>query len=80
MEPTITALPHSEGEELAQIRSYANSFKDQIKLILQERASINEEQRPDICEYHSEEALPVQAGESFCIGKTIDGEREALPA
>ena len=77
---TFRRLYDFEGEELAQIRAYANSFKEQIKLILQERASIHEEQRPDICEYHGAEVLPVQAGESFYIGKTIDGEREALPA
>lgn len=77
---TFRRLYDFEGEELAQIRAYANSFKEQIKLILQERASIHEEQRPDICEYQGAEVLPVQAGESFYIGKTIDGEREALPA
>ena len=44
---TFRRLYDFEGEELAQIRTYANSFKEQIKLILQERASIHEEQRPD---------------------------------
>lgn len=77
---TFRRLYDFEGEELAQIRAYANSFKEQVKLILQQRAASNEEQRPGICEYTEAEALPINAGESFCIGNTIDGEREALPA
>lgn len=77
---TFRRLYDFEGEELAQIRSYANSFKEQVKLMLQQRAASNEEQRPDICEYTEAEGLPVNAGDHFCIGQTIDGEREALPA
>lgn len=77
---TFRRLFDFEGEALEQIRSYANSFKEQVKLMLQQRAASNEEQRPGICEYTEAENLPVGAGDRFCIGQTIDGEREALPA
>lgn len=77
---TFRRLFDFEGEALEQIRSYANSFKGQVKLMLQQRAASNEEQRPGICEYTEAENLPVGAGDRFCIGQTIDGEREALPA
>lgn len=77
---TFRRLYDFEGEELAQIRSYANSFKEQVKLMLQQRAASNEEQRPGICEYAEVEKLPVGTEDCFCIGQTIDGEREALPA
>ena len=42
---TFKLLQDFQGEELAQIRTYANSFKEQIKLLLQQRAEITEEQR-----------------------------------
>lgn len=77
---TFRRLYDFEGEELAQIRTYANGFKEQVKLMLQQRAASNEEQRSDICEYNNGDTLPVNMGGSFCIGQTIDGEREALPA
>ena len=37
---TFKLLQDFQGEELAQIRAYANSFKEQIKLLLQQRAEI----------------------------------------
>lgn len=77
---TFRRLYDFEAEELAQIRSYANSFKKQVKLMLQQRADSNKEQRPGICEYAEVEKLPVGTDDRFCIGQTIDGEREALPA
>lgn len=57
MAATTTALPLSalcsdfQGEELAQIRAYANGFKEQIKAINIQRALINEEQRTNDCDY-----------------------------
>lgn len=77
---TFRRLYDFEGEELAQVRAFAGSFKEQVKLMLQQRADGYEEQHSDICEYMEAENLPVDAGDNFCMGKTIDGEREALPA
>ena len=48
---TFKLLQDFQGEELAQIRAYANSFKEQIKLLLQQRAEITEEQRDTGCDY-----------------------------
>lgn len=77
---TFRRLYDFEGEELTQMRAFAGSFKEQVKLMLQQRADSNEEQRSDICEYTEAESLPVGAETHFCMGKPIDGEREALPA
>lgn len=79
---TFRRLYDFEGEKLAQIRAYAESFRNQIKVFLKQRATANEAQYEDICEYGSGTATPASAstGESFCIGQTIDGEQEALPA
>ena len=48
---TFKLLQDFQGKELAQIRAYANSFKEQIKLLLQQRAEITEEQRDTGCDY-----------------------------
>lgn len=72
-----------EGEKLAQVRAYAESFKQQVKLSLQQRAAANEANHEDICEYvDGTPSSPQSAntGESFCIGQTLDGEHEELPA
>ena len=70
-----------QGEELSQIRAYANGFKEQIKLINIQRALINEEQRTNDCEYE----IPASATEaanpdgSYAVG-AINGDYEKLPA
>lgn len=72
-----------EGEKLAQVRAYAESFKQQMKFVLQQRAAANEANHEDICEYvDGTPSSPQSAntGESFCIGQTLDGEHEELPA
>ena len=48
---TQELLQDFQGEELAQIRAYANSFKEQIKLLLKQRTEITEEQRDTGCDY-----------------------------
>lgn len=79
---TFRRLYDFDGPELAQIRAYAESFKEQIKLSQQQRAAANEEQHVDICEYGSGTGASASAlpGGDFCIGQNIDGERDQLPA
>ncbi len=77
---TFRRLYDLEGEELAQARAYATSFKEQIKMMLQQRASAILEQRDTGCDYEVADALPANSGSQFCIAPPIDGDREALPA
>lgn len=77
---TFRRLYDLEGEELAQIRAYANAFKEQTKLSLQQRATISEEQRDNGCDYGTMDVVPTGNDKTFCIAPEIDGEREALPA
>ena len=82
---TFRRLSDFSGEELAQIRKYADSFKEQIRTMLLPRASANESQHDDGCDYVSAnpagaEVLPVNTGAQIYYGQTLDGEREALPA
>lgn len=67
------------GEKLQQVCAYAKNFKDQLKLIMDQRAKAAEEQYDDLCEVGCGNELPMSTGDSFEITPTIDGEREALP-
>lgn len=77
---TFRRLYDLEGEDLAQIRTYANAFKEQTKLSLRQRAAITEEQRDNGCDYETMEVVTTGNDNKFCIAPEIDGEREALPA
>ena len=79
---TFRRLYDFSGEELAQIRQFADGFKEQVRLMLQQRAAVNETQHDDGCDYGSGnvEVLPVNGGAKFNYGQPLDGEREALPA
>ena len=70
-----------QGEELAQIRTYANGFKEQIKAINIQRALINEEQRTNDCDYVIPESAtaPDSPDGSYVVGE-INGNYEKLPA
>lgn len=77
---TFKKLRDFEGEELAKICAYADSFRDQIKERLADRASQNEAQAGDGVEMGVvHKALPDN-GDHFAIGGVIDGERDKLPA
>ena len=72
-----------EGEELAQIRSYAENFRNQMKISLKQRATANEAQHVDVCEYGSANppvASPAGTTDGYPIGQPIDGEHDTLPA
>lgn len=77
---TFRRLYDFNGEELAQIRAYADSFKEQVKGIQQQRAAATEELRDDGCDYLAADTLSGETGANFIITPAIDGEREALPA
>lgn len=68
------------GEELTQVRVYANSFKEQIKLILQQRAAINEEQKDDGCDYAQADVVAAGTAIHYEIPADINGDCDALPA
>ncbi|MCM1526228.1 MAG: hypothetical protein NC121_19775 [Blautia sp.] len=74
---TFRLIANFEGEELAQIRSYAEGFKEQIKLTLKQRAETAREQFDDGCDYVSTSSRPAGA---VYMTPSIDGDREALPA
>lgn len=79
---TFRRLYDFSGEELAQIRQFADGFKEQIRMMLQQRATINETQHDTGCDYGNSdvEVLPAGGGAKFSYGQPLDGEREALPA
>lgn len=77
---TFKRLYDFEGEDLAQIRSYATSFKEQIKASLEQRATVQEDRSSTALDYDGP-VLPAQdSSQHFCISREINGEREALPA
>ena len=68
------------GEKLQEVRAYANTFKEQIKLILEQRAENNAEQFEDVvCAVGDDNALPMGKTAAAALPSTIDGEREELP-
>ena len=67
------------GDELAQIRAYADSFKEQIKLILEQRAeNIEAEAGSGVEMARPARVMPNNEGH-FEVGANIDGGREELP-
>ena len=79
---TFRRLYDFSGEELAQIRQFADGFKEQVRMMLKQRTTINESQHDTGCDYGNSdvEVLPAGGGAKFSYGQPLDGEREALPA
>ena len=77
---TFRLVENFEGEQLAQIRSYAEGFKEQIKLTLKQRAETAKEQLDDGCDYIGMSNQPTGNAEPIYMNQAIDGDREALPA
>lgn len=77
---TFRLIGNFEGEQLAQIRSYTGSFKEQIKLTLKQRAEAAREQLDDGCDYISDDPQPTNTTGPIYMNPVIDGDREALPA
>lgn len=77
---TFRLLENFEGEDLAQIRSYAEGFREQIKLTLKQRAEMAKEQLDDGCDYVNAEPQTTSTTGPVYMTPAIDGDREALPA
>lgn len=76
---TFKRLYDFTGEELAQIRAYANSFKEQIELILTKRTeSIEAEAGTGVEMERPTRVIPNNEGH-FEVGAGIDGDRDGLP-
>lgn len=77
---TFRKLYDFTGQDLAQIKAYADSFREQVKLALQQRAAATEDQFNDGCDYSGYDQPAQEADGHFCIAHQIDGDREDLPA
>lgn len=77
---TFRLVENFEGEQLAQIRTYAEGFKEQIKFTLRQRAETAKEQLDDGCDYIGMGSQPADSAGPVYMNQTIDGDREALPA
>ncbi len=76
------------GEELAKIRAYSDSFKEQVKLILEQQAAMREANSGSEIEVsHPVRTMPDNEG-LFAVGTTVgapvgagvmSGEHEELP-
>lgn len=77
---TFKKLYDFSGEKLAQVVACAESFREQIKMMLQQRAADTEVRCED--GLLAEDGYVVQEdGDGFCITSgAIDGDREELPA
>ena len=80
---TFKKLHDFSGEELAQIKQYADSFREQIKMMLHQRAA-DTETRSEASEMYERDVRysTIENDGHFSISgsNVIDGERNALPA
>lgn len=80
---TFRKLYDFSGEELAQVKQYADNFREQIKMMLQQRAADSETRTEAESMYDNDSRYStMETGEHFAISGPgiIDGERESLPA
>lgn len=76
---TFKRLYDFTGDQLAQIRTYANNFKMQVEMILAQRAEAIEAEAGDGVEMERPaRVIPDNAGH-FEVGAEIDGGRDELP-
>ena len=68
------------GEKLKEVKAYAATFKEQIKLMLEQRAENNAEQFEDVvCVVGDGNELPMNKSGDSGLPLSIDGERDELP-
>ena len=68
------------GEKLQEVKAYVATFKEQIKLMLEQRAENNAEQFEDVvCVVGDGNELPMSTSGDSGLPLSIDGEREELP-
>lgn len=79
---TFRKLYDFSGEQLQQIKQYAEGFREQIRTMLQQRAVNTETRTESDIEYDVDPSYSAeQNGEHFTVtaGHIIDGDREGLP-
>lgn len=76
---TFKRLYDFTGDELAQIRAYANSFKDQVELILAQRAENIEAETGNGVEMERPARIMPENEGHFEVGAEIDGDQDGLP-
>ena len=76
---TFRRLYDFTGEELAQVRAYANSFKEQIEMILAQRAENIETEAGNGVEMERPPRVMPENEGHFEIGAEINGDRDELP-
>ena len=77
---TFKRLGDFHGDQLAAVRKYALSFREQIRGMNRQRIEAKREQDDGLCEVESYAAAPAAADDSFCIGATVNGDTQPLPA
>ena len=77
---TFKKLYDFTGEQLAQITEIATQFREQIKMMLQQRAA-DAENRSEDGDLEASGYKVVEGGEdAFCItSDALDGDRDELP-
>lgn len=77
---TFKKLYDFSGEKLMQVKACAENFREQIKMMLQQRAADTEVRCEDALSV-DESYVMQDTGNGFCITSgAIDGDREELPA
>ena len=77
---TFKLIHDFEGEELRQVREYADQFKEQVKIMLAQRAEQADANANDVVEVGTANRRLPDNADHFAISGVIDGEREQLPA
>ena len=77
---TFKRLGDFHGDQLVAVRKYALSFREQIRGMNRQRIEAKREQDDGLCEVESYTAAPAAADDSFCIGATVNGDTQPLPA
>lgn len=77
---TFKWLGDFHGEQLAAVRKYALSFREQIRGMNRQRIEAKRELDDGLCEVESCATAPAVTDDSFCIGSTVNGDTQPLPA
>lgn len=80
---TFKKLSDFSGEQLKQIKQYADGFREQIRMMLQQRVVNSENRTETDAVYDSDPRyIASESGGHFTIASSevIDGERNALPS
>ena len=76
---TFKRLYDLTGDQLAQARAYANSFKEQVELILAQRTETIEAEAGNGVEMERPTRVMPENEGHFEVGTEIDGDRGGLP-